>query len=105
MIITGACGQALIQNQDNVLCNETDNVWVWYTSWGNFFVTTNVMFATGYCANTMVIFFTIPRKRGLFDESDSTDATTKNGYQANVSINSIADTSTIQQNNQFTMQT
>jgi len=73
---------------------------------GNFFITTNVMFATGYCANTAMILFSIPKKNGLFDDSDTYASLNKDGYQANVSINSVSEVSTIQQQaNQFTIQT
>jgi len=66
MLILGICGQFLIQNQDVVLCFEQDNVWQWVNFWGQLFITTNIFFATGYCMNTVFIFYLMPAKQDFF---------------------------------------
>jgi len=77
MLIVGICGQALVQNQDAVLCNETDNTWVWNTSAGNFFCTINILFVTGYCVSTSLIFYITPKRAGLFGPPPSKTQTDK----------------------------
>ena len=77
MLIVGICGQTLVQNQDAVLCNETDNAWVWNTSEGNIFCTLNILFVTGYCVIAALVFYTVPKKAGLFGGPPTKTQTTE----------------------------